>query len=71
MMEQAEQHHSVWVAYGATGVAGSIREGADGFTVTIAGADAVMGTYPTMQVAKAALHAGMPPGSDWPRFEQH
>ena len=36
-----------------------------------AGADAAAGTYPSMEVAKAALHSAMTPGSDWPRFEQH
>jgi hypothetical protein len=70
-MEHTEQRHSLWVAYGATGVAGSIREGDDGFVVTMAGADASVGTYPTMEVAKSALFSAMPAGSDWPRFEQH
>ncbi len=61
----------VWVAYGPGGVAGSIRQDGDGWTVTMAGADAPTGTYPSMEVAKAALHSAMAPGSDWPRFEQH
>ena len=67
----SESGHGVWVAHGATGVAGIIRAVDDGFSVTIAGADESVGTYPTMDVAKAALHSAMPPGSDWPRFEQH
>jgi len=66
-----ETRHAVWVAYGTGGVVGSIREGDDGWTVTMAGADAAAGTYPSMEVAKAALHSAMTPGSDWPRFEQH
>jgi len=70
-MEHTEQRRSLWVAYGTTGVAGSIRETPEGFTVTMAGADAAVGTYPSMEVAKSALYAAMPPGSDWPRFEQH
>ena len=70
-MEHTEQRHSLWVAYGATGVAGSIREAGEGFIVTMAGADASLGTYPTMDVAKSALYSAMPAGSDWPRFEQH
>jgi hypothetical protein len=48
-----------------------IRGSEDGYSVTMAGADEAVGTYPTMDVAKAALHAAMPAGSDWPRFEQH
>jgi hypothetical protein len=70
-MEHTEQRHSLWVAYGTTGVAGSIREADEGFIVTMAGADASLGTYPTMDVAKSALYSAMPAGSDWPRFEQH
>ncbi len=67
----AETEHGVWVAYGTGGVVGSIRSSDAGFVVTMAGADAAAGTYPTMEVAKAALHSAMSPGSDWPRFEQH
>jgi len=68
---ESETRHGVWVAYGTSGVVGSIREDEAGWTVTMAGADASTGTYPSMEVAKAALHSGMTPGSDWPRFEQH
>ncbi|HAS30757.1 MAG TPA: methyltransferase, partial [Microbacterium sp.] len=28
-------------------------------------------TYPTMDVAKSALHAHLKPGSDWPQFREH
>ncbi|GAA3770117.1 hypothetical protein GCM10022240_23030 [Microbacterium kribbense] len=62
---------TVWVAHGETGVVGMIHQGDDGFTVTKAGADAALGTYPTMAVAKSALYSAMAAGSDWPRFEQH
>jgi hypothetical protein len=61
----------LWVAYGTNGVSGSIRHEADGYVVVMAGADAVTGTYPDLQIAKSALHSHMPPGSDWPRFQQH
>ncbi|QAY61469.1 methyltransferase [Microbacterium protaetiae] len=74
MSEQTTEHgtrHAVWVAYGSGGVVGSIREDESGWTVTMAGADQAAGTYPSMEVAKAALHSAMTPGSDWPRFEQH
>nr|WP_274635694.1 methyltransferase [Microbacterium bovistercoris] len=70
-MAQTEAKHAVWVAYGATGVTGSIRESDDGYVVTMADADASLGVYPTMEVAKSALYSAMPAGSDWPRFEQH
>lgn len=63
---------ALWVAYGAeSNVVGTIRKADDGYTVTIAGADASVGTYPSMEIAKSALHSHLPPGSDWPRFTQH
>ena len=70
-MSTTETHHPLWVAYGASGVAGSIRKDDDGYTVTMAGADSVAGTYPTMEIAKNALHSRMTPGSDWPEFREH
>jgi hypothetical protein len=70
-MSTTETHHPLWVAYGASGVAGSIRKNDDGYTVTMANADTTTGTYPTMEIAKSALHAHMPPGSDWPLFREH
>ena len=70
-MSTIQTHHALWVAYGAAGVVGSIRKDDDGYTVTMAGADAAAGTYPTMDVAKRALHARMRPGSDWPEFREH
>jgi len=70
-MNSSTAHHALWVAYGSSGVAGSIRKDDEGYTVTMAGADASAGTFPTMEVAKAALHAHMAPGSDWPMFREH
>ena len=26
---------------------------------------------PTLEVAKSAMHASMPPGSNWPEFREH
>jgi hypothetical protein len=37
----------------------------------MAGADEAAGTYPTMEIAKGALHSHMTPGSDWPQFREH
>lgn len=62
----------LWVAYGAEGnVVGTIRRGDDGYTATIADADASLGTYPTMDIAKNALHGHLPPGAEWPAFREH
>lgn len=70
-MSATETKHPLWVAYGAGGVAGSIRKDDDGYVVTMAGASSVAGTYPSMEIAKRALHARMRPGSDWPSFQEH
>lgn len=70
-MSTTETHHSLWVAYGPNGVAGSIRKDDGGYTVTMAGATAAAATYPSMSIAKNALHARMPSGSDWPAFREH
>jgi hypothetical protein len=70
-MSTTETHHALWVAYGPSGVAGSIRKDDGGYTVTMAGAQAHAGTYPSMEIAKSALHARNPAGSDWPRFQEH
>lgn len=65
------QNRGLWVAYGPNGVSGSIRHDEDGYVVVMAAADAATGTYPTLEAAKGALHSHMPPGSAWPRYEQH
>lgn len=70
-MSTTEVRHSLWVAYGTGGVVGSIRKDDDGYTVTMAGADAAAGVFPTMEIAKSALHSRMRPGSDWPAFREH
>ena len=63
---------ALWVAYGVEGnVVGTIRRGVDGYTAAIADADSRLGVYPTMEIAKSALHNHLPPGSDWPRFQEH
>ncbi|MGB4777678.1 methyltransferase [Microbacterium sp.] len=63
---------TIWVAYGSEGsVVGTIRKTPDGYISTIAGASESIGTYPTMEVAKSALHAHLPAGADWPQFREH
>ncbi len=62
---------ALWVAYGTGGVVGTIRKEGDSYIVTMAGADEALGAYPTMEIAKRALHAQLTPGSDWPEFRQH
>jgi hypothetical protein len=33
--------------------------------------DRYRGSYPTLEVAKSALHAALEPGSEWPEFREH
>jgi hypothetical protein len=63
---------TLWLAYGTEGqVVGSIRKADGAYTVTLAGADASLGSYPTMEIAKSALHGHLSPGTDWPHFREH
>lgn len=62
---------ALWVGYGMNGVVGSIRQDAEGYTVTVAGAEEAVGVYPSLEAAKGALHSRLTPGSAWPRFEKH
>ncbi|MCR2811677.1 methyltransferase [Microbacterium sp. zg.Y1090] len=70
-MSTTENHSALWVAYGAGGVAGTIRKRDGAYVVTMAGADEELGAYPSMEAAKGALHAHMAPGAEWPEFREH
>jgi hypothetical protein len=70
-MDTTQMHRALWVAYGASGVVGTIRKGEDDYTVTMAGAGASLGSYPSMDIAKSALYSHLAPGSDWPSFREH
>jgi hypothetical protein len=60
-----------WVAFGAAGAVGSIHRTADGFAVRMIDGSQREAVYPTVEVAKSALHAAMAPGSDWPEYREH
>jgi hypothetical protein len=59
-----------WVAFGPAGALGSIHRTDDGFLLKLMGG-AEERTYPSLEVAKSALHATLPTGSDWPDFKEH
>jgi len=63
-----EQH---WVAFGGSGATGTILHTTIGYAVRMLNDDSARGIYPTLEVAKSALHAAMAPGSDWPEFREH
>lgn len=62
----------LYVAYGPAGAVGSIREVEDGsWAVTMSGADAPIGQYPSLDIAKNALSSHLRPGSARPEFREH
>lgn len=66
------QTRRLWVAYGPAGAVGTIEKSAEsGYAVKMVGADAELGVYPSMEVAKNALFSQLKPGSDWPEFREH
>lgn len=60
-----------WVAIGEAGAVGSILQTGAGFEVRLVKDDAPHGTFPTLDAAKAAIHASMLPGSERPEFREH
>jgi len=60
-----------WVAFGPAGAVGSIHRTAEGFQVKLIDDERYRGTYPSLEVAKSALHAALEPGADWPEFREH
>lgn len=61
----------LWVAHGPNGVVGKIQKDAEGYAVHMAGKDERLGVYPTMEIAKNALHSHLKPGSERPEFREH
>lgn len=65
------QTRRIWVAHGPSGAVGIIRKEDGEYTVVMAGKDEKVGSYPSMEIAKNALHSHLTPGSDWPEFREH
>jgi hypothetical protein len=59
-----------WVAFGPAGAIGSIHRTETGFLVRLLDG-AEEREYPSLEVAKSALHASLPSGADWPEFREH
>lgn len=60
-----------WVARGPAGAVGSIHRTDEGFAIRQTRDEAYHGVYPTLDVAKRALHASLGPGADRPEFVEH
>ncbi|MCU1556325.1 MAG: methyltransferase [Microbacteriaceae bacterium] len=60
-----------WVAYGPAGIVGAIHRVEGGYTFRLLTDDTPRAEYPTLEVAKSALHASLLPGAEWPEFREH
>ncbi|MES2171408.1 MAG: methyltransferase [Actinomycetota bacterium] len=61
-----------WVAYGPAGVVGSVhRLDGGGYTFRLLSDESPRADYPSLDVAKRALHASLVPGAEWPEFLEH
>ncbi len=60
-----------WVAIGETGAVGTIHRIGDEFKMRLLADSDYRGTYPSLEVAKSALHAALTPGSEMPEFREH
>lgn len=60
-----------WVAFGPAGAVGSIHRVDDGFTFKLVADDGFRAVYPSLEVAKGALHASLLPGAARPEFREH
>lgn len=60
-----------WVAFGPSGALGSIHGEGDKYTVRILADESWSAVFPSLEVAKRALHSRLTPGSEWPDFREH
>lgn len=63
--------NKTWVASGPAGAVGSIHRTSDGFAIRVGREADYHGDFPTLDVAKSALHAALGPGVDRPEFTEH
>jgi len=70
-MSDATITSHTWVAIGPAGTVGWITTDGTGYTISLVGESEKKGVYPSLDVAKSALHASLVPGSDWPEFSEH
>ena len=61
----------IWVAIGPSGVVGSIHQSRAGFTFKLLRDSDYRAIFPTLDIAKQALHASLLPGSERSEFREH
>lgn len=71
MMRETTLTGQRWVAFGPAGAVGSIHRTQGGFTFRLLTDGDFRATYPSLNVAKSALHAALLPGAGWPEFREH
>jgi hypothetical protein len=69
-MSDAQTMHT-WVAMGPAGAIGAIHRDSRGFRFRLISESWRENAYPSLTVAKNALCASLPPGSDRPEFIEH
>lgn len=70
MSENTTMSGQRWVAFGPAGALGSIHRTDSGFLVRLHDGTEER-EYPSLDVAKSALTATLPAGSDRPEFREH
>ncbi len=70
-MDEKTLTGQTWVGFGPAGAVGSIHRVEDGFTFKLIGDTEFRGVYPSLDVAKSALQANLPSGSEWPDYREH
>jgi hypothetical protein len=68
---QRELTGQTWVAFGPAGAIGSVHRVTGGYTFKLLNDDGFRAVYPTLEAAKGALFASLPPGTDRPQFREH
>jgi hypothetical protein len=71
MMSDTTLTGHTWIAMGPAGTVGWISTTSGGYTFKLVSDTSERAVYPSLEVAKSALHASLIPGSDWPEFREH
>lgn len=71
MREQPQTIDQTWVASGPAGAIGVVQRSGSDYSFRLLADDVEHGGYPSLAIAKSALHAHLAPGSDWPDFIEH
>jgi hypothetical protein len=70
-MSDTTMERHTWVAFGPAGAVGSIHSAEGGYSVRVLSDENWTAVFPTLDVAKSALHSRLEPGSEWPEFREH